>query len=257
MTRAALVCRRLVKSYGELRVLAGLDLSLAAGEKVALVGPSGIGKSTLLRILAGVELQDAGTLEVLGMDSRVAARGRGFGDGVGYMPQGDTLVANLSVFHNVAIGRLSRQSALRALASLIWPRDRAEIERALALVELADRMWSRPETLSGGERSRVALARLFVRDPSVIFADEPTAGLDLRLAQEVIARLCAYAGDGRRSVMVSLHDLGLLDRGFDRVVALGPSGIVWQGPPEQFLESERARVYRAQARPGQSASRPI
>ncbi|MFC4121535.1 ABC transporter ATP-binding protein [Nonomuraea zeae] len=180
------------KAFGAKSVLSGIDLEIRRGEFFALLGPSGTGKTTLLRILAGLEVPDAGTV--------LAARRRTT------VYQEPRLIPARRVLANVTLG--------------LPPAARDSGRRALAEVGLEgyDRAW--PATLSGGEAQRVALARALVRDPEVLLLDEPFAALDAltRLQmQELVAELCARH---RPAVVLVTHDVDEAVRLADRVVVL-------------------------------------
>ncbi|RCG32764.1 ABC transporter ATP-binding protein [Sphaerisporangium album] len=188
----AIRVRGLRKSFGAKTVLDGVDLDIRRGEFFALLGPSGTGKTTLLRILAGLELPDAGTV--------LAARRRTT------VYQEPRLIPARRVLANVTLGLPSsvREAGRRALAEVG--------------LEGYGRAW--PATLSGGEAQRVALARALVRDPEVLLLDEPFAALDAltRLQmQELVAELCARH---RPAVVLVTHDVDEAVRLADRVVVL-------------------------------------
>lgn len=245
-TTAAVECKKLGLRYGDRQVLSGLDLRIDAGERIAVLGASGCGKTSLLRILAGLQAATSGHAQVLGRDPG-QLRGRALAqhqNAVALLHQGDNLVPNLRVVHNVLMGRLGHWSALRGLLSLLWPQDLPAARAALREVELHDRLWDLPQTLSGGQRQRVAIARLLVQEPLLWLADEPTSQLDTRLGRGVLTTLLKAAGRSNATVVVSLHDLELLNVGFDRVIAMRTGRIWWQGTPDQLGEREREELYR-------------
>jgi putative ABC transport system ATP-binding protein len=175
--------RDLHKRFGsEREVLAGIDLSIAAGERVALLGESGVGKSTLLNLVAGLERPDAGEIRVAGepvhaMPEDAAARLRA--REIGFVFQAFHLLPHLRLWQNVAIPLLlNRVGADQA---------RARAETMLARVGLGTRTTSLPRELSGGEQQRVALARALVHGPRLILADEPTGNLDPRTGAAALA----------------------------------------------------------------------
>jgi phosphonate transport system ATP-binding protein len=233
--------------FGERSVLEGLNLRVHKGERVALIGPSGVGKTSLLRLATGVLHPDAGCVRTLDCNT-TQLRGRRLRElrrRVGMLYQSDNLVAPLRVAHNVLMGRLGTWSWAKALLSLLWPMELEQARAALRRVELEDRLWDLPDSLSGGERQRVAVARLIVQAPELILADEPASSLDPRLGQQIVKLLVELASDKGSTLVVSLHALDLLGTNFDRVIALGQGGICWEGSPDE-LDRQRLRdIYGA------------
>ncbi|MBV8034938.1 ABC transporter ATP-binding protein [Roseateles sp.] len=171
----------LSKAYGDVAVFSGIDLELAPGEIVALLGESGAGKSTLLNCLAGLDEADTGSITLDGRDLRTlddegrsALRRRA----LGFVFQAFHLLPHLNVADNVAL-------PLR----LLGRRDDARVAQMLAAVELAPLAERMPRQLSGGQLQRVAIARALVHRPRLVLADEPTGNLDARHAAEVLALL--------------------------------------------------------------------
>jgi len=231
-------------------ILDGIELSIPRGEQVAIIGPSGAGKTTLLRVLSATLWPDGGTVSALGLDpTQLGGRAlRDYRRRVGFLRQQDNLIAPLRVAHNVLMGQLGRWSTARAMWNLVWPRDLDLARAALARVELADRLWSLPDELSGGEQQRVAIARLIVQDPEVLLADEPVSALDMRLGREVITLLSDLARERKATLVVSLHSLDLLDERFGRIIALRAGRIAWQGSPRELSRAVLQDVYGAEYR---------
>ena len=176
------------KHFGELAALQDINLSIQAGERVALVGPSGAGKSTLLSLLNGTQRPDSGQVSVLDQDlAQLNNRQlRQTQRQVGTIYQRFHLVDQLAVIHNVNAGRLGSWSAGRALFSLMWPQEKEEAYDALARVGIPEKLFERTSQLSGGQQQRVAIARVLVQNPEAILADEPIASLDPERAKEVM-----------------------------------------------------------------------
>ncbi|MGY1839150.1 MULTISPECIES: phosphonate ABC transporter ATP-binding protein [unclassified Modestobacter] len=233
--------------YGGTTALTGVDLTVGAGERVALVGPSGAGKSTLLGLVNGSVLPTAGSLEVLGADP-AALRGpalRRLRARVGTVHQHLELVGQLRVVHNVNAGRLGDWSAARAAWSLVRPQGMPEVLAALAAVGLADRAYERTERLSGGQRQRVAVARLLVQGPELVLADEPASALDPVLADAVLGLLAGLATERGGALVASLHDPALALRHCTRVVGLVDGWVVLDAPAERLTVGDLAEFYGA------------
>ncbi|MFC3982675.1 ABC transporter ATP-binding protein [Streptosporangium jomthongense] len=194
----------IVKTYrsGEMSVpaLRGVSLEIQAGEFVAIVGPSGTGKSTLMNCLSGIDTVDSGTVIVDGLDlhalsdrRRTEHRARR----MGFVFQGFNLIPVLNAVENVE---------LPLLAASVRPAEARERAHAmLARVGLADRARHRPGQLSGGQRQRVAIARALVGGPAVIWADEPTGNLDSSTAAAVV-ELFAELNEGGQTIVIVTHD---------------------------------------------------
>jgi energy-coupling factor transport system ATP-binding protein len=191
--------RRLAKSYGETRVLDGLDADFSGGRLYAVTGPSGSGKTTFLHLLAGLDLPDAGTVEVDGVEltsldraERAAHRRRT----IAYVGQQVGLVPHLSAVENVELAL-----TIRGIAE-----SRAEALHALEAVGLAERATQRVARLSQGERARVAIARAVATQPKLLLADEPTSRLDGANAIAVAHLLARLARDTGAAVLCATHD---------------------------------------------------
>jgi len=236
--------------YGSTRVLTDIDLTIGNGERIAVIGPSGAGKTTLFRLAAGLVKPAAGRVSTLGRDTtrlsgRALARLR---REVGFLHQQDNLIPQLRVVHNVLMGRLGHWWLARALLSLLWPQDIERARTALARVELADKLWALPDELSGGQQQRVAVARLIVQQPRLVLADEPVSALDLRLGREIIGLLCDLARQDGVTLIVNLHTLDLLQGHFERVIALRDGQVFWQGAPEAISQDLLRELYGAEYR---------
>jgi phosphonate transport system ATP-binding protein len=237
------------KRIGSSDLLADLELVVPRGQRVALIGPSGAGKTTFLRLCAGLSWPSTGRVTVLGHDT-AALRGRALcrlRARIGFLHQHDNLVPGLRVAHNVLMGRLGQWPLLRALWSLLRPQELDRASQALQQVELAPRLWSLPSELSGGEQQRVAIARLLVQEPDLLLADEPVSSLDLRLGRDVVRLLLTLAGRDRTTI-VSLHTLDLLAEGFDRVIGLRAGRLQFDGPPAALTRQTLQELYGAEYR---------
>ena len=233
------------KQIGSKLLLSGIELSIAAGEQVAVIGPSGAGKTTLLRLCGGVLWPTMGHVVVLGHATGALGAGNAcrLRKQVGFLYQQDNLVPGLRVAHNVLMGKLGRWSLLRSLWSLFAPQQLTEAHAALQRVELGDKLWAMPGELSGGEQQRVAVARLLVQEPKVLLCDEPVSALDIRLGRDIVKLITSISRERGTTLVVSLHTLELLREGFDRVLALRGGRLVWQGRPDQITRQILQDVY--------------
>ncbi|GAB4095319.1 amino acid ABC transporter ATP-binding protein [Brachybacterium horti] len=244
------------KSFGDLEVLRGIDLTVRPGEVTAILGPSGSGKSTLLRTINHLEPVDSGLVTV-------------DGEVIGYRRQGDLLhelsekevlrqrtrigmvFQSFNLFaHRTALANIT-EAPRRALGV---PKAQAEARarELLALVGLEDRAGAYPRQLSGGQQQRVAIARALALDPSVLLFDEPTSALDPELVEEVLAVIRGLASAGTTLVIVT-HEISFARDVADTVVFMDHGRIVEQGPPSQVIDApahERTRSFLQRVRSG-------
>ena len=236
--------RGLVKLHGALKVLDGISLSVRRGEVAAIVGPSGGGKSTLLRCLNGLESFEAGEVEVSGVLLRPGALRREAARAlqalrrrVGMVFQQFHLFPHMTVLGNVSSGPLHVLHHTREAAE-------AEARELLARVGLQDKLSARPEELSGGQQQRVAIARALAMKPDAILFDEPTSALDPRMAGEVIAVMADLARSGQTMVVVT-HAMGFARNVAHTVHVMHAGKIAESGPPAQIFDHPREEVTRA------------
>lgn len=247
--------------YAERVAVDDLDLSVAAGEHVAVIGPSGAGKSTLIRLLNGTATATAGSVRVLDTDlSGATPRAvRAVQRRVGTVNQQFDLVGELRVVHNVNAGRLGGWSLWQALTSLARPRGLPAARAALDRVGLADRIGQRTSTLSGGEQQRVAIARVLVQRPALVLADEPVASLDPARGAEIVALLHEAARESGATLLASLHDVGLARRGFDRILGVREGRLRFDTTPDRLTTTMTDALYELSPdpdRPAAGADRP-
>jgi iron complex transport system ATP-binding protein len=243
MTEAALVSAQglTVKLAGRL-VLRDVALSLSPGHLVALVGPNGAGKTTLLRALAGL-VPSSGAVHVRGdalSSLSLRERARRFA----YLPQGHLVHWPLPARDIVALGRYPHGATDPAR---LTAKDAEAVLRAMQAADVMEFSERRVTELSGGERSRVALARVLAVEAPVILADEPTSSLDPRHQIDVMKTLRAAADKGALVIVVT-HDLGLAARFAETVLVLSDGRLVSQGVPAEALsEQVMAEVFRISA----------
>ncbi|WP_280156617.1 ABC transporter ATP-binding protein [Piscinibacter sp. XHJ-5] len=208
--------RGLVKGYGGEPVFSGVDLDVAAGEFVAVLGESGVGKSTLLNCIAGLDSVDAGSVHIEGSeitvldDTRKALFRR---EKLGFVFQAFHVLPHLSVAHNVALPLLLQRRG-----------DATRVDALLAAVGLAGLAGRLPQTLSGGQLQRVAIARALVHGPRLILADEPTGNLDPHTAEKVMQLLSDQVREHHAACVLVTHSKMAAGHA-DRVLTLTAEGI--------------------------------
>jgi phosphonate transport system ATP-binding protein len=231
------------KAYPRSVALAPLSIRIDAGEKVAVLGPSGSGKTTLLHLMGGVIQPDRGSITVLGRPLASLGPGRELADLVGVMHQQFDLVPHLAVVHNVLAGNLGRWGMWRSLVSLVAPRERRTALDALDRLGIADKLYERTSTLSGGEQQRVAMARLLVQTPRAILADEPVASLDPARAEDLTKLLAEVAGESGKTLVASLHSVDLARKYFCRAIGLRNGEVQFDAPVGDVTDDTLERLY--------------
>lgn len=227
--------RDLVKSYGSERAVDSVSLDVAAGEIFGLLGPNGAGKTSLVECALGLRQQDSGTVRIEGLDSGTNA--------------------------NAVKRRIGAVLQSTALQDAITPREALEMfarfypkaisaDALLARFGLVSKAKSRFETLSGGEKQRLALALAFVNDPAILFLDEPTSGLDPQVRRELHELIRSFRAEGR-SVLLTTHYIEEAHALCDRIGILDKGRIVALGRPDELIRrsSSRTRLVIRTARP--------
>jgi phosphonate transport system ATP-binding protein len=216
---------------GGVHALKNIDLQIADGEFVVVVGLSGAGKSTLVRAINGLVPLTSGHLDVNGVDVTSLSRGqmRNLRSDVGMIFQSFNLVNRTTVLNNVLMGRLHRVSTWRTLFGL-YPKDDVEIAmQSLERVEIVEKAYVRASNLSGGQRQRVGIARALAQQPRVILADEPVASLDPPTSHVVMRDLQRINRELGMTTIVNLHFLDLATAYADRIIGLRAGELVFDG----------------------------
>ena len=242
-----LEARGIVKRFGAMTVLHGIDLSLTSGEVVAIIGPSGSGKSTFIRCMNMLEVPVAGEISFRGR--RVGPKFRGAGDmlglgelrrHVGMVFQHFNLFPHMNVLENVIEGPITVQRKPRGEAVDI-------AMDYIAKVGLAEKRDARPDQLSGGQKQRVAIARALAMQPDALLLDEITSALDPELVGEVLGVVRGLAEQGMTMVLVT-HEISFAADVSDRVVFMEAGRIAEQGSPERILhnpDNDRLKTFLA------------
>ncbi len=227
------------KHFGDLHVLQNIDLNVASGEVVILIGPSGSGKSTLCRTINRLETIDSGTITIDGKnlpeEGKALAQLRA---DVGMVFQSFNLFAHKTILENVTLGPIKVRKISKAEAE----------KEAMVLLErvgVAHQAPKYPAQLSGGQQQRVAIARSLAMNPKVMLFDEPTSALDPEMINEVLDVMVELAASGMTMIVVT-HEMGFARKAADRVVFVDAGQIVETATPEEFFtapKSDRAKDF--------------
>lgn len=225
------------KAYGQQTILQAVNLRVDKGEKIALMGASGCGKTTLLRCLNALERADRGSLRVNEtdlMDEKLDLNR--FRAHIGMVFQQFNLFPHLTVLENIMLAprKVKRQSNEQA---------REKAMQLLQQIGIPDKAVAYPEQLSGGQKQRVAIARSLAMEPDLLLLDEPTSALDPPMRREVLNLIETVAEAGMTIVMVT-HEVEFAEHMVDRLIFMDAGQIVEQGPPDQILDDPRHEATR-------------
>ncbi len=235
--------------YGNgFRALHGLSLRLERGERVAVIGSSGSGKTSLIRLLGTALRPSDGRLEILGANpwQRSARELRRLRARIGTVHQTPPIPPRLRVVTAILAGRLGRWPMWKGLASLVYPADIAGAQAALSRFDLADRLFDRCDQLSGGQLQRVGIARVLYQQPDLILADEPVSALDPALSDAALGEMVAESDRAGASLFASLHAVDLALKWFPRIVGLRNGEMVFDLPPAQISDTMLSELYAAE-----------
>jgi len=232
------------------RALHRVSLSLAPSTRAAVIGPSGAGKTTLIRVLGTALKPTAGRIDVLGDDPWRLGAGalRALRARIGVVHQSPPIPPRLRVVTAVLAGRLGTWPAWQALASLFVPKDAAGARDALAALDLGERVFDRCDRLSGGQLQRVGIARVLYQRPDVILADEPVSALDPTLADEAVGALVAASEANGATFVASLHAVDLALKWFPRLIGMKNGEVVFDRPTAAVTTAMLHELYATEGR---------
>lgn len=241
--------KNVTQKFGNFPALTDINLQIQAGDRVALVGSSGAGKSTVISLLNGTLLPTQG---------QVWANGRNLSGlrpkllrqvqrQIGTIYQQFHLVDNLRVIHNVNAGHLGRWSFPKAALSLIRPLEVDKAAQALAQVGIAEKLYERTDRLSGGQQQRVAIARVLVQNPTAILADEPISSLDPERSREIMDILRQLSQETGKTLVTSVHTIEFARSHFQRIIGLKQGRIFFDIPTEDLSDKMIEELYKIEA----------
>lgn len=247
----AVKVEHLSKTFKGRPALQQVDLRVETGEMLALVGASGSGKSTLLRNINGLQQADQGRVEIFGsplqVDGKLHSKVRSLRSQVGFIFQQFNLVRRLTALENVLVGNLSHVSLWRSLIQTFTQAEKLQALSALERVGILDQAYQRASSLSGGQQQRVAIARCLMQGAKIILADEPIASLDPQSAAKVMELLTALNQEQGITVLVSLHQVQVVQRYCPRSVALRQGVVCFDGRTVELDEARLASIYGSAA----------
>jgi phosphonate transport system ATP-binding protein len=231
------------------RALTDVALAIAAGERIAIIGPSGAGKTSLLRLFATSVKPTSGEVKVFGTQPWKSSRRalRSLRSRIGTVHQAPPLPPRQRVVTSVLSGRLGKWPWWKSLASLVHPVDIPGARRILERLDIADRLFERCDRLSGGQRQRVAVARILYQEPDLILADEPVSAMDPALADRIVGELSSEATTRGITLIASLHAVDLALRWFPRIVGLKAGEIVFDLPPVKVSDEKLRDLYASES----------
>ncbi len=249
MGNAVLTVRNVTKNFGDVAAVKDLSFAAEGAQVIGIIGRSGAGKSTFLRMMNRMTDASAGEIEVDGTNV-LGLRGRAKMDwqrNCAMIFQQFNLVPRLNVLNNVILGRLNQQSVLRSSLSFFTQAERREALRLLDRFGVAPTALQRAETLSGGQQQRVAICRAMMQQPKFILADEPIASLDPLNARLVMEALQKINREEKITVICNLHTLDTARTYCDRVIGMRAGEKVFDDEPSALTDSMAREIYGAEA----------
>lgn len=244
MENSILTIKNLNNSFDDQVILNDVNLNIKTNEIVALIGPSGAGKSTILNLITNVLNPDSGEIIVDNININQIKNNKLRAKKVGIIRQSFDLVDSLSVINNVLIGRFNEWGFGKSFVNLIHTKEKDLALETLDKVGLKDKANQKVSLLSGGEKQRVAIARLMVQNPKLILADEPVSSLDPARSKEILELLTNLTKDNNQSLLASVHSVELVKEYFDRAIALRDGQIVFDKKVNEIKEIDYKNLYQ-------------
>jgi len=245
---SASLCRVSLVHANGFRAVSCVDVSIAAGERVAVIGPSGAGKTSLLRMLATAVRPTSGDVQLLGADPWRLGRAdlRRLRARIGLVHQVPPIPLRQRVVTAVLGGRLGQWPLWKSLGSLLYPADIDGAHEVLARMEIKEKLFDRCDRLSGGQLQRVGVARVLYQRPDLILTDEPVSAVDPALSDRVISELTREAQSRGVTLVASLHAVDLALHWFPRVIGLRAGEIAFDLPPDKISDDMLRDLYASE-----------
>lgn len=240
-----ILATRVTLGYGKKEVVKGVDLSIRKGEFLSIIGPSGVGKTTLLMSINATNTVIGGSMQVLGHDlTAISHRNlKQLRSRIGVIFQGFNLVSRLSVLDNIASGMLHRTPFLSSLIKHYTPQQYEELYEIMRVVGIETEALSRCDRLSGGQKQRVAIARAIAQQPEIIVADEPISSLDPVSSRNVMETLRNANQKYGMTIIANLHQLDYAREFCHRVIGMNNGRIVYDGPSNKLCPATVEQIY--------------
>lgn len=243
MAQPILQVNQLVKQFSHQTVLDGLSFSIYPQEKVAIIGSSGSGKTTLMSLLMKLKQPDSGEIMIQSQSIKEYTQRKIYAQKIGMLNQQYDLIEELPVLQNVLCGHLNDWSFTKALKSFIHPKDTTVALQALEQVGLEEKAAQLTYHLSGGEKQRVALARLLVQQPTIVLVDEPTSSLDPARSHDILSLITRLTEEQNQTLIASMHSIEYVKQYFDRVIGIKDGQICFDGPTMKLTQDAINQIY--------------
>lgn len=234
-------------SFGSTIALRNCSLKIKSGEQLALIGPSGSGKSSLMKTITTENLLTSGSLLIdsKNMDSVSSAELISIRKSIAYIPQDLALVPNIKVSQNVSLGGVGDESTLKTLKNLTLP-SRKHLNKIHAILDevgITDKIFHRTDSLSGGQQQRVAIARAIFQNANYLLADEPVSAVDPTRAHSILELLTKIATDHGLTLICTLHNLDYAKKFFPRLIGMRSSSVFYDGSSMDFTQQDFNELY--------------
>ena len=243
MANTILSLENLNKSFDDHVILDDVNFNIDSNEIVALIGPSGAGKSTILNLITNVIDPDGGNVVIDGTNINEIKNNKLRAKKVGIIRQSFDLVDSMSVINNVLMGRFNEWGFGKSFLNLFKTQEKDLALQTLDKVGLKNKANQKVSLLSGGEKQRVAIARIMVQNPKLILADEPVSSLDPARSEEILELLIDISRQGNKSLLASVHSVDLVKKYFDRAIALRNGQLVFDKKVADITDADYESLY--------------